>query len=163
MNGVRVAVHQSSSRSERRKLVSITRSPSVAVVSEIAPMWMTASSLRPSSQREQVGRRHDVGDLALGRLRHLPSVAEHVVDGDVGAPGLVEARDHVRADESGPAGDQKHHAALLPQPSRPPLLPQTARWRNLRHGCGKAGGTGHVRLTPPRAAEPQSMRSRSTR
>jgi len=38
MNGVRVAVHQSSRRSDSRKLFSITRSPSVAVVSEMAPM-----------------------------------------------------------------------------------------------------------------------------
>ena len=51
MNGVRVCVHQSSRRSDSRKLLSITASPSVAVVSEMAPMWMMASSLRPSSQR----------------------------------------------------------------------------------------------------------------
>ena len=34
MNGVELAVHQSSSRTDRRKLVSTTRSPSRAVVSE---------------------------------------------------------------------------------------------------------------------------------
>ena len=90
MNGTRAPVHQSSRRSERRKLFSMTRSPSVAVVSEMAPRWMTASSLRPSSQREQVGRRDQVGDLALGEVAPLAVVAEHVIDDDVGPPGLVE-------------------------------------------------------------------------
>ena len=83
MNGVRVAVHQSSSRSDRRKLVSRTRSPSVAVVSEMAPRWMTASSLRPSSQRDQLARRHHVGELALAEIAPLAGVAERVVDHDV--------------------------------------------------------------------------------
>ena len=36
MNGVPLAVHQSSRRIDSRKLVSITRSPSVAVVYEMA-------------------------------------------------------------------------------------------------------------------------------
>ena len=45
--GVRVVAHQSSSRSESRKLLSMTSSPSVAVVDEMAPRWITASSLRP--------------------------------------------------------------------------------------------------------------------
>ena len=124
MKGVRVAVHQSSSLSERRKLVSMTRSPSVAVVSEIAPMWMTASSLRPSSQREQVGRRHDVGELALLQIAPLAVGAEHVVDDDVGAAGLVEARDDVRPDKPGPAGHQQHPLLRRPCPAAVPL-PQT--------------------------------------
>ena len=129
MNGIRASVHQSSSRSEQRKLVSITRSPSVAVVSEIAPMWMTASSLRPSSQREQVGRRHDIGDLPLGEVAPLAVGAEHVVDHDIGAPGLVEARDHIRPDKSGPAGDQKHAqpAVVWFRPSFAPDRPGAQR------------------------------------
>jgi len=50
-----------------------TRSRSVAVVSEIAPMWMTASSLRPSSHfiRPDGGTRSATWRLA--RLRHLAS------------------------------------------------------------------------------------------
>ena len=133
MNGVRVAVHQSSSLSDRRKLVSITRSPSVAVVSEIAPMWMTASSLRPSSQREQVGGRHHVGELALGEVAPLAVGAEHVVDDDVAAARLVEARHHVRPDEPGPAGDQQHPYSAAPDVLALPL-PERARWRNLQPG-----------------------------
>src|ERR1044072_539872 len=73
MKGVRVAVHQSSNVSERRKLFSITASPSVTVVSEIAPRWITPSSLRPSSHR---GRSPGDTMSAIWRfckLRHLPS------------------------------------------------------------------------------------------
>ena len=114
MNGVRVAAHQSSSRSDRRKLVSSTRSASVAVVSEMAPRWMTASSLRLSSQLEQLAGRHHVGEPALAEVAPLLVAAEMVVDDDVAAPGLVQARDHVRPDESGPAGDQQH-----PYPASP--------------------------------------------
>ncbi len=73
MNGVRVAVHQSSSMSGRRKLVSMTRSPSLAVVSEIAPMWKTASSLRPDSQPARSAGATKSASRRFCRLRHLPS------------------------------------------------------------------------------------------
>ncbi len=73
MNGVAFAVHQSSSRIERRKLVSITRSPSVAVVSEMAPRWMTASSRRPFSQSGSSLGGTMSASWRLARLRHLPS------------------------------------------------------------------------------------------
>src|ERR1700761_5843631 len=73
MNGVAVAVHQSSSRSEKRKLVSITRSPSVAVVSEIAPRWITASSRRPFSHSPSSAGGTISANCRLARLRHLPS------------------------------------------------------------------------------------------
>ena len=74
MNGTRAFVHQSSSRSDSRKLFSITRSASVAVVSEMAPRWMTASSLRPSSQRNRSAGGTTSASCRLARLRHLPSV-----------------------------------------------------------------------------------------
>ena len=74
MNGTRAPVHQSSSRIEVRKLFSITRSASVAVVSEMAPMWMTASSLRPSSQPNRSAGATTSATCRLARLRHLPSV-----------------------------------------------------------------------------------------
>ena len=110
-----------------RKLFSITRSASVAVVSEIAPMWMTASSLRPSSQRIRSAGATTSATWRLAEVAPLVVGAEHVVDDDVGAPGLVEGRDHIRADETGPAGDQKH--------SRPMgsghHLPQSAGPRNV--------------------------------
>ena len=73
MNGVRVAVHQSSSRSDSRRLFSVTRSASVTVVSEIAPMWMTASSLRPSSHAISSPGGTTSATWRLARLRHLAS------------------------------------------------------------------------------------------
>ena len=64
---------------------------------------MTASSLRPFKPAHQVGRRHDIGELALARdCAICSSAAEQIVDHDIGAAGLVEARDHVRADEIRP-------------------------------------------------------------
>jgi hypothetical protein len=79
-----MAVHQSSSRIDSRKLVSITRSPSVAVVSEMAPRWMTASSRRPFSQSHQFGGRHEIGQLALGEIAPFAVMAEHVAHRHVG-------------------------------------------------------------------------------
>ena len=73
MSGVEFAVHQSSSRIDSRKLVSITRSPSVAVVSEMAPRWMTASSRRPFSQSISSAGGTKSASWRLARLRHLPS------------------------------------------------------------------------------------------
>ena len=75
----------------------------------------------------QFGRRHQVGDLALGQIAPFGVVvAEQVVDHDVGRARLVEAGDHVRPDETGPAGDQKH-AYPRPEPGQP--LPQSADGR----------------------------------
>ena len=111
MNGVRVAVHQSSSRSEQAEIVL---HHGIAVgrgrVDEIAPRWITASSLRPSSQRMRSAGGTKSAIWRFRRLRHLPSLPSTVADDDIGAPGLVEARDHVRSDEPGPAGDQQHRA-----------------------------------------------------
>src|SRR5579863_3735256 len=73
MNGVRVAVHQSRRRSERRKLDSMSASPSVAVVDEMAPRCSTASSLRPSSQCARSPGGTKSASCRLPRLRHLPS------------------------------------------------------------------------------------------
>src|SRR5262245_19370998 len=73
MNGTALAGNQSSNRIEKRKLVSITRSPSVAVVSEIAPRWITASSLRPFSQSASSAGGTMSASWRLARLRHLPS------------------------------------------------------------------------------------------
>ena len=74
MNGVRVAAHQSNSRSDSRKLFSMTASPSVAVVEEMAPICTTASSLRPSSQRKRSAGGTKSAIWRLARLRHLPSL-----------------------------------------------------------------------------------------
>src|SRR5208282_1780660 len=74
MKGVRVAAHHSSRRSDSRKLVAMTASPSVAVVDEIAPRCTTASSLRPSSQRQSSAGGTKSASWRLPRLRHLPSL-----------------------------------------------------------------------------------------
>src|SRR5580704_4196032 len=74
MNGVRVTAHHSNSRSDSLKFVSMTASPSVAVVEEIAPICTTASSLRPSSQRNRSAGGTKSAIWRLARLRHLPSL-----------------------------------------------------------------------------------------
>src|SRR6266571_3419196 len=51
----------------------MTRSPSVAVVSEMAPRWMTASSRRPFSQSASSAGGTMSASWRLARLRHLPS------------------------------------------------------------------------------------------
>ena len=78
----------------------------MAVVSEMAPRWMTASSLRRSSQRDQFLGRHHVRQLALAEIAPFTGAAERVVNHDIGPTGLIEAGDQIGADETGPAGDQ---------------------------------------------------------
>ena len=90
---------------------------------------------------EQLARRHHVGKLALAEIAPFLPAIERIVDHDVAVAGLVEARHHVRSDESGAAGDQKHPERHL---SRPPL-PQSDRACNLAAGTrsakvGKADG-----------------------
>src|SRR5208283_900411 len=74
MKGVRVAAHHANKRSDSRKLVSMTRSASVAVVDEMAPRRTTASSLRPSSQRKRSAGGTNSASCPRARLRHLPSL-----------------------------------------------------------------------------------------
>src|SRR5271154_2832050 len=74
MKGVRVAAHQSSKRSDSRKLFSMMASPSVATVEEMAPRWITASSLRVSSQRISSPGGTKSANRRPVRLRHLPSL-----------------------------------------------------------------------------------------
>ena len=74
MSGVRVAVHQSSSRSDSRKLFSMMASPSRAVVDEIAPRWITASSFRPSSHCRSSAGGTKSTICRRARLRHLSSL-----------------------------------------------------------------------------------------
>src|SRR5215467_1347159 len=73
MKGVRAVVHQSSSLSDSVKLVLSTRSPSVAVVADIAPMWITASSLRAPSHENRSSGGTASASCRFCRLRHLPS------------------------------------------------------------------------------------------
>ena len=91
--------------------------------------------LAPVEPAEQVGRADHVGNLALLQVAPLAVRAEPVVHGDVGAAGLVEARDDVRSDESRPAGHQNHQriprdpTSCLRAPGPP--LPHSARGCNL--------------------------------
>src|SRR5271154_2464528 len=73
MNGVRAEAHQSNRRSDSRKLFSMRASASVAMVEEMAPRWITASSLRPSSQRHRSAGGTKSASSRPARLRHLPS------------------------------------------------------------------------------------------
>ena len=90
MNGVRVAVHQSSSRIERRKLFSITRSPSVAVVSGNRAQVDDGVELAAVKPARQIRRRHEVGQLALGEIAPLAVGTEKVANGHIGPPRIVE-------------------------------------------------------------------------
>jgi hypothetical protein len=56
----------------------------------------------------QVGRRNDVGKLALLQVAPLAVRTEPVVDDDIGAPRVVEVCNHVRPDETCSAGHQQH-------------------------------------------------------
>ncbi len=90
-------------------MFSITRSPSVAVVSEIAPIWMTASSFRLSSHGMSSARWNYIRDLMLGEIAPFRIVAtQNVAHHDISRASLIEAGHYVRSDKSGPAGYQKH-------------------------------------------------------
>ncbi|GAA0007861.1 hypothetical protein BRDID11002_78670 [Bradyrhizobium diazoefficiens] len=107
---------------ERRKLVSNTRSPSVAVVAEIAPRWITASSLRPFSQSGSSAGGDDIHKLALGEIAPLAVGAEEITDGDVAAAGVVQRSHDIRPDKTGSGGHQQHSnypaRCLQPDPCR---------------------------------------------
>src|ERR1700675_4712354 len=103
MNGVAFSVHQSSSRIDSRKLVSITRSPSVAVVSEMAPKWIMASSRRPFTQSGSCA----VGELALGEIAPFSVMAKQIANGDIGAARVIQRGHDVRSDKTGAPGHQQ--------------------------------------------------------
>ena len=58
----------------------------------------------------QFGRRHDVGELALGEVAPFVAVAEQVTHNDVRAARLVERGHDIRSDKTGPTGHQQHAA-----------------------------------------------------
>ena len=61
---------------------------------------------------QQFGRRHDVGELALGEVAPFAVMAEQVADGDIGAAGVVQRGHDVRSDKTGAAGHQQHDVSL---------------------------------------------------
>ena len=139
MKGVRVAVHQSSSLSDSRKLVARTRSPSLAVVSEIAPRCTTASSLRRSSQPISSAGGTTSASWRLPRLRHLPASAQRVVNHDVAAPDLVEAGDQIGPMKPAPPVTN----SIRTRPAAPPFFAQARRGvqrpRIPMHWTGREG------------------------
>lgn len=108
MNGTEFAVHQSSSRIDRRKLVSMTRSPSVAVVSEIAPRWMIASSFRPASHCISSAGGTTSASCPLGEIAPFPVAPKKIAYGHVRPARIVKGGDDVRSDKTGSAGHQQH-------------------------------------------------------
>ena len=60
----------------------------------------------------QFGRRHDVGELALGEIAPFAVMAEHVADRDVGAAGVIQRGHDVRSDKTGATGHQQHDVSL---------------------------------------------------
>ncbi len=62
--------------------------------------------LAPVEPTHELTRRHEIGDLPGGEIAPFACTAEEVIDGDIGAPGFIEARDDVRSDKTGRAGDQ---------------------------------------------------------
>ena len=121
MNGVRVAVHQSSSFSERRKLFSITASPSVAVVSEIAPRWITASSLRPSSQRPRSAGDTMSASWRFCRLRHFPSAPSQSLTATSARPASLRLA--TTFEPINPAPPVTSSMIVSKYPARPDALP----------------------------------------
>src|SRR5713101_941653 len=53
-------------------------------------------------------RRNEIGNLPANEIAPFIIAAEDIADGDIGAPGLVEAGNYIRSDKPGPAGDQQH-------------------------------------------------------
>src|SRR5947207_14328025 len=53
-------------------------------------------------------RRNEIGNLPASEIAPFIVAAEHIADGDIGAPSPIEAGDHIRSDKPGPAGDQQH-------------------------------------------------------
>ena len=108
MNGVRAAVHHSNRRSDSRKLFSMMAIAVGRSGGGDGAEVHDGVELAAVEPAQQIGRRHEFGELAAGEIAPFAVAAEHIVDGNVGAAGLVEARDHIRSDEAGPAGDQQH-------------------------------------------------------
>ena len=112
MNGVRLAAHHSNKPQ---------RQPEVILHQEIDIVFgggrnrahmhhgVELAALEPA---QQVAGRHEFGQPAFRQVAPLLPGAENIVDRDVGAPGLVQARDHIRANEAGPAGDQQHRRRI---------------------------------------------------
>src|SRR4029077_11669415 len=56
----------------------------------------------------QFRRWNEIGNLPASEIAPFIIAAEHIADGEIGSPSLVEARKHIRSDKPRPAGDQQH-------------------------------------------------------
>ena len=96
----------------------------------------------------QFGRRHDVGELALGEIAPFAVMAEQVANGDVGAARVIQRGHDVRSDKTGAPGHQQHSA---PCPDcGMPALPQSRPAGNLGRRLGEDGWARRRRTLPPR-------------
>ena len=57
---------------------------------------------------QQLGRRHEVGELALGEIAPFAVMAEHIANRDIGAAGVIQRGHDVRSDKTGASGHQQH-------------------------------------------------------
>jgi len=84
---------------------------------------------------EQVDRPDHVGELAFLQVAPLAVGAQAVIHRDVSAARLVEAGNHIRSDESRPAGHQnQQRIQFVGRPGRALPLPHSVRRRNLGKG-----------------------------
>ena len=104
MNGVRLAVHQSSRRSDSLKLFSRTKSPSLAVVSEIASHMNDRVELATMKPPGELTWRNDIGQLPFGEIAPFVAGAHGIGDDNVAGVRLIETGHDIGSDESGSAG-----------------------------------------------------------
>ena len=100
-----LSVHQFQSAIGREILVRAIRSASRSVVEEMAPMEDGRDRRRRGPQVvEQILRRDDLGELALGDVAPFLIRTEPVADDDLVPAPRLEPRHQVRSDETGAAG-----------------------------------------------------------
>ena len=138
MNGVRVAVHEFEQLERPAKIVLDDHIAIGRGGGGDRPQMDNAVELAPIEPSEQPVGGDDIRELALGEVAPLRPRAQPIADHDVAAASLIEARHHVRSDEPGSAGDQKHPCAT-PRRSAP-LCPRVAchatwPWRAGRVAC----------------------------
>src|SRR5207248_9358791 len=61
----------------------------------------------------QFARRHNVGELAPGKITPLALVPEHVADCDIRAARVIQRGHNIRSDKTGAAGHQQHSIPCL--------------------------------------------------
>ena len=96
----------------------------------------------------QFGRRHEIGELALGQIAPFAVMAEHVAHRHVAAAGVVQRGHDVRSDKTGAPGHQQHAVPCHDCAARP--LPQSRPAGNL---ASSAVVTGRIGPALPAAQE----------